>query len=99
MQMMFSRFSCAGAATATVKTHRIDSTRMGSPSRFVARFPLDVATDAGRLLVGRLLAGEHRVEGGTQIGAVVGLTVLGPAGVHLAAIRESAVLAVDEEVG
>src|SRR5207249_1411941 len=59
--------------------------------RLVARFPLDVATDARFLVGGNGLAGENGVERGAEVFAGDRDVAAGAAIIHLAAINQSLV--------
>src|SRR5688500_10699109 len=66
--------------------------------RFRSPLPLDVAADAGDLLLRRLVAGQDSIDGGPQIAAGDRNSVGRPAVVKLAAVDEPLLGVVQEEV-
>src|SRR5258705_2172281 len=61
--------------------------------------PLDVAAQAGALVLVDGAAGEDGVDGGPEVGAGDGEAVAGAAGVELAPVDEAARAVEEEEVG
>src|SRR5258705_12278929 len=61
--------------------------------------PLDVAAEAGALVLFDGAAGEDGVDGGPEVGAGDGEAVAGAAGVELAPVDEAAPAVEEEEVG
>src|SRR5260370_7644263 len=61
--------------------------------------PLDVAAEAGALVLFDGAAGQDGVDGGAEVGAGDGEAVAGAAGVELAPVDEAARAVEEEEVG
>ena len=87
-----------GPADKVVQPRLIRLRVIARVTGLVTPFPLDVAADAGPLIVAHRLAGEHGVEGRSQVLAGDRDRVAGPAAVQLAPIDELLILVENVEI-